>query len=62
MNTESRIELLEQKLALAIGRIDLLEQQLRSGSSSGAERYQSHEHHKPHRKKGVGGMLGDLFD
>jgi Zn-finger nucleic acid-binding protein len=78
MNSEAKIELLEQKLAVLSSRIDLLEQRLQSVPSHQQAPYQQpaphhyppshHSHHGHdiyhHKKKkgGVAGMLGDIFD
>lgn len=79
MNTEQKVDFLEQKVALLTSRIELLEQRLSQGGMAQSQPQQQ-SHHQPHpnqggyhqggnhsdhypkKKKGMGSMLGDIFD
>lgn len=77
MNTDQKVDFLEQKVALLTSRIDMLEQRIAQGGMAHSMPQQhahpqsrpSHDHddyhgghHHGKKKKGMGSMLGDLFD
>jgi hypothetical protein len=72
MTPEQRIELLEQKINLLTQQVSLLEQRIAMGGNAqqapmnGSNHgHYPHSHHDPrhsHKKKGMGGILGDIFD